>query len=387
LEDVQAGVPVEVEPVEPVASFDVERSYTGTIVARRTSELAFERSAKVISMLVDQGDPVREGQTLAVLDSRHLRVKHRQIEAQRDEAAAVLAELKAGPRAQTVAAARATVEDAQAQVELQRRVHRRTTELVKDYATSKETFDESELGLRSADARLTVARQQLEELEAGTRLERIDAQAAVVAQLDEQLADLAIEIEDSTLLAPFDGRVAARHVDEGTVVSPANPVLTIVEAGHLEAHVGLPVDALSERMKGDEMEVTVGDRNWPAVFDRTLPQVDPATRTRIVIFGLGADAADHIVPGQIVRVALRRSLPTDGFWMPTSALVRSVRGLWAAYVVEPDSSGRDIVRRRDVEVLHADGERTLVRGTLRRGDRVITSGTHRVVPGQVVSPQ
>ena len=64
-----------------------------------------------------------------------------------------------------------------------------------------------------------------------------------------------------------------------------------------------------------------------------------------------------------------------------------MRGLWAAYVVEEDGGGRPVVRRQDVEVLHTDGQRTLVRGTLIPGDRVITAGTHRVVPGQVVTIQ
>jgi hypothetical protein len=42
------------------------------------------------------------------------------------------------------------------------------------------------------------------------------------------------------------------------------------------------------------------------------------------------------------------------------------------------------VARRDLEVLHTESDRVLVRGTLQAGEQVITGGTHRVVPGQVV---
>ena len=65
------------------------------------------------------------------------------------------------------------------------------------------------------------------------------------------------------------------------------------------------------------------------------------------------------------------------------------RGLWSAYVVtlpaSPSAQGAGSrVARRDVEVLHTEGDRVLVRGMLQPGDRVIASGTHRIVPGQVV---
>ena len=378
-------LPVDVIAIQSVDSFDVMRTYTGTIAARRTSELGFERSAIVIAMNADEGDHVQAGQSLAQLDTRHLKVQADQIRAQRSEATAVLQELEAGPRLQTIDAARATVEDLKAKVELQDRLFQRSSELVKEYAISQERVDEFELGLRSAKAQLRAAEESLEELEAGTRKERIAAQRAVVAQLDQQLADLQIEIQDSDLLAPFDGRIAMRYVDEGTVTSPAQPVIRLVESGHLEARIGVPAAALASIEVGQSMDVTVNRQNWPATVARIAPELDAATRTRLVIFELAASATDHVVPRQIVRVRIKQRLPTQGYWVPTSSLVRSVRGLWAAYVVESNEAGEQVVRRQDVEVLHTDGQRTLVRGTLIPGDHVIVAGTHRVVPGQRVS--
>ena len=52
-------------------------------------------------------------------------------------------------------------------------------------------------------------------------------------------------------------------------------------------------------------------------------------------------------------------------------------------IAETKGDGGELVAvRRDVEVLHAESQRTLVRGTLQEGDEVIVSGTHRVVAGQ-----
>ncbi len=262
---------VQVEPALSVDSFSVGRTYTGLVAAARISRLGFERSARVIELRVDEGDSVAKGDVLAILDARQLETERQRLEAQRDQAKALLAELKSGPRMETIAAAKAEVVDLAAQLELQRRNLERTTELVRQNAVSRERHDEVELGVQSARAKLDVAQRRLDELEAGTRREQIDAQQAVVDQLTAALADLAIEIKDSELLAPFHGTISARHVDEGTVVSSAETVFEIVESGGLEAHVGLPPQVFRSLATGQRVDVEIGNRVCPASLSRSPP--------------------------------------------------------------------------------------------------------------------
>ena len=122
----------------------------------------------------------------------------------------------------------------------------------------------------------------------------------------------------------------------------------------------------------------------PATVKTVLPELDVATRTRSVVLSLDQVGSVSVVPGQIARVTLRDRVPMAGFWLPTTALSRGNRGLWSALVVESDESGSSIAARRDVEVLHTEGDRVLVRGTLDERDVVITSGVHRLAPGQPV---
>jgi hypothetical protein len=63
-----------------------------------------------------------------------------------------------------------------------------------------------------------------------------------------------------------------------------------------------------------------------------------------------------------------------------TSLSESERGLWSVYVLGVD----DIVERRLVEVLHTEAKRVYVRGTLRDGDLVVSTGVQRIVPGQSV---
>ena len=66
-------------------------------------------------------------------------------------------------------------------------------------------------------------------MRAGTRVEQVDAARAAVAQLDAALDDLACDLADCTLVAPYGGSIAERYVDEGAVVTPGTPAFRLVE--------------------------------------------------------------------------------------------------------------------------------------------------------------
>jgi len=83
-----------------------------------------------------------------------------------------------------------------------------------------------------------------------------------------------------------------------------------------------------------------------------------------------------------VRLAVTEQVAQAGFWVPTTALTRGTRGLWSLFVAEEGA-----VERRDVELLDNVGTNSFVRGTLGPEDKIITSGTHRVVVGQKVAAQ
>ena len=137
------------------------------------------------------------------------------------------------------------------------------------------------LGLRSFKARLDAAQRRLDELEAGTRQERIDAQAAIVAQLKASLTNVGVDIEESTLRAPFSGMIGRRFHDEGTIVSTGSPLFRIVEDQRLEAWIGLPAElAASQRDRG-EVKLQIARRPRSATLKTVLPELDPATRTRM----------------------------------------------------------------------------------------------------------
>ena len=257
-------LPVNTVIAEPVDAYQLRRSYTGTLVAGRSSEPSFERAGKLLAVEVEEGARVTAGETLAVLDTRHLLAQRQQLEAERSQAVAVLEELEAGPRKEAIDAARAELRNLKAQLQLRQLDYQRAEKLLRSKAVSQAQFDEATFGVRSSAARAEAVERKLEELLAGTRDERLKAQRAAVDILDASLADLAIDIEDSIRLAPFDGTVAKRYVDEGTVVSPASPIVRLVEDQKLEARIGLPVHSAARLETGQTHEVIVSGQSHRA---------------------------------------------------------------------------------------------------------------------------
>lgn len=375
-------------PVRPVTSYEAAREYTGAIVARRTSELGFELGGKLTELRVNEGDSVTVGEVLAQLDTEHLETNRRGVFARRAQAAAQLDEMVSGPRDEDIAAARARVESLQAQVELLNLQTARYKRLLASSATSQDEYEQYAFGLKAREAQLDEARHELEELHNGTRQEQIDAQRAAVAELDAAIADIDIDLRKSKLTAPFDGTIARRSADDGTVVETGQPVFRLVEDQALEAWIGLPAHATGQLTKGSTQRLKIHGESFEATVAGRFPEVDPATRTRTVVLRLGTDAANRVVHGQVVRLELEETVQITGSWLPLTALTKGARGLWTALVVEGEAgtskTGSLRVARRDLEVLHTESDRVLVRGTLNLGDQVIAGGTHRVVPGQLV---
>lgn len=389
-------LPVETITAERVSSYDVSRSFTGEVAALRASELGFERSGQLVSLLVPEGTQVSAGEALARLDVQNLRTQRMQIEAQKAQAQAQLTELTVGARSEDIAVARAAVQDLEQQIALQRTQLSRREFLYEQGAIAREALDEFSFGEGSLQAKLDQARSQLQELQNGTRPEQIDAQNALVQQFDARLADIDVTIAKSTLNAPFDGQVAEHKVDIGTVVGAGASVIRLVESGVPEARIGVPAEDISKLQLGEERTVTIDAEQYTGVVTSILPEVDAQTRTQTVVLALEPRAAAQVNPGQTVRLSLTERIDQTGIWLPTEALTESLRGLWTAYVVVPmaaeepeqseTSTASYVVRPQTVEVLHQAGDRVLVTGTLQPGDVVVASGAHRLVPEQQVRP-
>ncbi len=335
--DVDPGTPVAVDIVEEQPSYLISRSFTGRLRASNVADLGFELPGRISKIYVDAGDMVRQGSPLARIDTDELA-------SQKSELAAVL-------------------EEAKAQLVQTSGRYDRLEKLAPDFA-SVQQLDDGRAARDSARARVNQAAGALRRLETSQR--------------------------NSLLVAPFSGEIVSRSADTGAVVGIGQTIFRLNGGGALEADFGIPSRFRDQIVAGSEYRITNGEQESLAVAERVVDDINPLTNTVTVRFVLPDSSG--FVAAQTVRITLTESLQEKGLWVRNSALVESLRGLWAVYVVSPDSESSGagnglasgIVKRQDVEVLYTEADRSFVRGTLAGGDLVIRNSPFRFVPGQRV---
>ena len=212
-----------------------------------------------------------------------------------------------------------------------------------------------------------------------------------MARVRAQLDALEVDLDKSSLKAPFNGRIAKRHLDEGTTVAAGDAVLSLLETATLEVRVGVSPRVASQWSPGDAAILrTLDDMEVNATAKTVLPQRDARTRTVDVVFAL-KEAPLPLRDGDLLELQVDREITETGFWLPRTALTESARNLWGAYVAVPDEDWKDASQpihrldRRHLEVVHLEGDRVFVRGAISDGDQVVIGGLQRFVPGQLVT--
>lgn len=355
--------------------------FTGTAAARRQSPLGFERAGKVVAIEVEEGSIVEAGAPLAHLDDARLELQLSEAQAALAAERARLAEALAGPRAEQLEQAQFRVQQLDSELERLEREAQRRQDLLAEGVSATEEAETLRFAARAMEAQRNAAQAGLDELQAGTRSEQIAAQRAAVALAEARFAQLQLEIERSVLRAPYAGTILKRNIDEGEVVDAGTPVLVLQESRALEARIGVPERLASTLQPGQKLALQAGQDTLRSVLRAALPQIEPATRSRTLLFDLEPGAT---LAGVTVAWETEVFRAGAGHAIPATALVPSRRGLWAVYLLIEDAHGHQQIRRQEVEVLHASNDEVIVRG-LTNQDRLVAAGTDRVVPGQFVA--
>lgn len=342
-------LPVRVSAVRYLDGYETDERYVGRVIVRRSSDLGFERLGRVATILVDEGTSVEAGQPLASLQADLLSAEKEILRSQ-------------------LAYSRAERREAEARLKLARATQQRREELARANNMSRQLHDEAVADESAAEARLAAASARIAEVLSG--IKKTD-----------------LEISQSTLRAPFDGDVVGRFVDEGTTVDAGTPVLRLVESGHLEVRAGIPPHVAETFEIGKRYRIEIAGEVLEAPLAAILPELDAKTRTVSVLFRL--ENSDNVQAGQIARIVVRRRVALRGFWLPITGLVEGRRGLWNAYGVEDSRAGDGLLRltSRELTLIYSNAKEAFVTGTVVDGEHLVTTGLHRLVPGQLVRIQ
>lgn len=288
-----------------------------------TVDLAPKVAGRVVEVRVREGDRVKAGDLLVVLDLGETALS---VERDRQGLASAelrLKDLRTGSRAPEIAAGEAEVADRKAAVELARReVTRQETLLARKVGVARD-LDRARTDLSRSEAALKASQERLTLLREGFRKDqtegaRHDAErAATVLKQSETVA------RESELRAPADGVVLHRMAEPGLLLGAGQPALTMAFANRLYVRTFIPETKLGRVRQGAAARVTVDafpGRTFPARVTEISPNAEftpKAVETReervnlvyAAKVDLDAGWKEPLVPGQPAEVLVEESTP------------------------------------------------------------------------------
>ncbi len=308
----------------------------GTVAAFNTVTIRTQVDGQLQEVRFQEGQEVKAGDVLAIVDPRPYRA--------------------------AVDQARAKKAEDQAQL-----------------ASATVTYDRSfALGEKGLIGQQTVDTQKAQE----------DQMKALVQADDAALEMVALQLGYTEIKAPFDGRVGIRLVDLGNIVrtTDANGLVVLTQIKPISVIFTLPQASWPTVQRlmnsGATLQADAIGPDGASLGSGKLSvadnQIDATTGT-IRLKATFPNTSLSLWPGQFVNVRLLVETRAAAVTVPASVVQRGPQGTYA-FVVKPDST----VEMRSLRVGQIDGGRALIEDGLKAGEAVVVDGQYKLQTGSTV---
>jgi len=204
-----------------------------------TVNVAAKITARLAELKVREGDRVKAGQVLFVLDSPEVAAKEEQAQGALDAASAVADKADAGARSEDIRAAQANWKRAEAGATLADATYQRVQNLFNEGVMTRQKRDEALAQARSSRELSNAARAQYDQALAGAREQDKRAAQGQVRQARGAVAEVDAAREEVNGRAPLAGEINKRMADVGELVPAGYPVFTLVDIDRMWVSVNL----------------------------------------------------------------------------------------------------------------------------------------------------
>jgi RND family efflux transporter MFP subunit len=320
----------------------------GMVSADNNAKVATKWMGQILKIYVKEGDYVKAGQVLAILDDS-------EIKQQKNEALAGLEELSKA-REEALAARKAALEN----YEFAKRTYERFKNLYQENAISKQQLEEIE-------TKMIAAKSMVDQVDA-----KLGQLKAKESQVKAKIAQVNVMQGYTVIKAPFDGYVLKKMNDEGDMVAPGMPIFIIGEK-KLQFIANLDESLLDKVKEGDELDIDLNGKIVKGKVIEKNSNIDPMNRTFKV--KLDIPFSENITTGMYGKLLI----PTDTkpkILIPKTAVFKWGQ-LNAVYTVDKDN----IIRLTYVKLGEDYGEYVEVLSGLKPGDRIIQSNIEKACDG------
>lgn len=233
-----------------------EQSMVGTLERDRV-EIKVESNEPIVSRDVRDGQQVSAGDLLMRQDPARPQARLEQALAQRNQAAARLAELRRGPRQEAIRETRARLAAAEAQADNALAELNRVRDIYARGLSSQAALDQADTQWKAATATRTAIREELEAQLAGTTLEELEQAEAALAAAEAVLAQAGLDLERTELRAPVDGIVDKLLYQVGERPAPGATIAVVLDRSRVFARFYVPEHLRAGIRPGRELGVRI----------------------------------------------------------------------------------------------------------------------------------
>lgn len=239
-----------------------EPRIVGTLERDRV-ELTVESNEPILSIAVADGAVVRAGDLVLEQDPRRHEQRRAQVQAQRDQAAARLAELMRGPRPELIEEARARLAGSQAARVNAHKRWERSRELFDRGVGQESSVDLNHALWQEALAREQADRESLARLMNGTTAEELQQSEAALAAAEAALEQAQLDLERLAVRAPMKGVLDKVWYEIGERPVPGAAVAVLLDSTRAYARVYLPEPMRAAVAPGDVVDIVIDGRAEP----------------------------------------------------------------------------------------------------------------------------
>ena len=384
---------------------------TGTLSSDAESNVAPTIGGKIVRVNFDVGSYVKKGDALVQLDARDAQIRLRQALAQVEQQRKAVKQAEAGVN-QAIASLRQTqvrlgVKDGEAfaikdfsqvisvtaQMRLAEKELKRHENLLETGDISRSAYDRAKAQRDQLIGQMAEARSNAavaikaittaEKVVATARTQMASAKAAV-ATGQTQIAQARKTVSDNVIYSPISGYVSERNADPGEFIAPNQPnakIATIIRTSILRLKIDVPEQSIGKVKVGQGVSAQVSaypDRSFAGVIVRTLPNLNPQSRTLTVEAEI-ENIGGLLKPGQFATVRITQSKPESAVMIPAKA-VRADGERNIIFVVKDG-----IANERVVQTGLLENDMIEIKQGVRENENVATNNIDKLGDGVIVN--
>ena len=332
-------------------------------------------STPVKQFLVNRGSKVRQGQLLAILESKDLSAVQLENRGAYEQAQAEAAITTTTTLPEDLQKAQLDAEAAKQAYENEQKVYESRQKLFQEGALPRKEVDLSNVSMTQAKNAFELAQKHLAGLQEGASQQHRKAAQGQLTAAEGKYLGAAAQLSYTRIVSPIDGVITDRPIYPGETPAAGLPLLVVMDASRVIAKSHISADQAGRLKIGNSAAVTAPGLDQPVSGKVTLvsPALDPNSTT-VEVWVEVPNKDGNLRPGSTVHLSMVTETVNDALVIPIASLLTSADGPTTVMVVTADSHAHQ--QPVEVGIRQEKEKQVQITKGLKEGDRVVVSGAY-----------